>query len=153
MTAAGTIHGSHKVRRGLCCAGLQKQSPIAPWSEATRQPAPELPGSPLHIVAMPWDNSGMRIAVMGSGAVGGYYGARLALAGHDVTFIARGAHLDAIRAQGLQVRSPALGDFTARAPAEQDTAEVGPVDLVLFAVKAYDNSTAIRTRSTGPTSA
>lgn len=85
----------------------------------------------------------MRIAVMGSGAVGGYYGARLARAGHDVTFIARGAHLDAIRAQGLQVRSPALGDFTARARAEQDTARVGPVDLVLFAVKAYDNNTAI----------
>jgi 2-dehydropantoate 2-reductase len=85
----------------------------------------------------------MRIAVMGSGAVGGYYGARLALAGHDVTFIARGAHLDAIRARGLQVRSPALGDFTVRAPAEQETAQVGPVDLVLYAVKAYDNSTAI----------
>jgi 2-dehydropantoate 2-reductase len=85
----------------------------------------------------------MRIAVMGSGAVGGYYGARLALAGHDVTFIARGAHLDAIRARGLQVRSAALGDFTARARAEQDTARVGPVDLVLFAVKTYDNNTAI----------
>jgi 2-dehydropantoate 2-reductase len=85
----------------------------------------------------------MRIAVMGSGAVGGYYGARLTLTGHDVIFIARGAHLDAIRAHGLQVRSPALGDFTARARAEHDTAQVGPVDLVLFAVKAYDNSTAI----------
>ena len=65
----------------------------------------------------------MRFAILGSGAVGGYYGAKLALAGHDVTFIARGAHLDAIRAHGLQVRSPALGDFTARAAAEQDTAE------------------------------
>ena len=53
----------------------------------------------------------MRFAIMGSGAVGGYYGAKLAHAGHDVTFIARGAHLDAIRAGGLQVRSPALGDF------------------------------------------
>ena len=48
----------------------------------------------------------MRIAIMGSGAVGGYYGARLALAGHDVTFIARGAHLEAIRARGLHVKSP-----------------------------------------------
>src|SRR5687768_16662501 len=85
----------------------------------------------------------MRIAVLGSGAVGGYYGARLALAGHDVTFIARGAHLDAIRARGLQIRSPALGDFTARAGAEQDTSLVGRVDLVLYAVKAYDNATAI----------
>lgn len=85
----------------------------------------------------------MRIAILGSGAVGGYYGARLALAGHDVTFIARGAHLEAIRARGLEVRRPALGDFTARARAEHDTAVVGPVDLVLFAVKAYDNPAAI----------
>src|SRR5215218_5337557 len=85
----------------------------------------------------------MRIAILGSGAVGGYYGARLSLAGHDVTFIARGAHLEAIRAHGLQVRSPSLGDFIARARAEQDTSAVGPVDLVLYAVKAYDNPTAI----------
>lgn len=65
----------------------------------------------------------MRIAIMGSGAVGGYYGARLSLAGHDVAFIARGAHLDAIRSHGLRIRSPALGDFTVAARAEQDTAQ------------------------------
>jgi 2-dehydropantoate 2-reductase len=80
---------------------------------------------------------------MGSGAVGGYFGAKLAQAGHDVTFIARGAHLDAIRAGGLQVRSPALGDFVVRARAEQDPAAIGQVDVVLFTVKAYDNATAI----------
>jgi 2-dehydropantoate 2-reductase len=85
----------------------------------------------------------MRIAILGSGAVGGYYGARLAQAGHDVTFIARGAHLAAIRARGLEIKSPALGDFVARGRAEEDTSKVGPVDLVLFAVKAYDNPTAI----------
>jgi 2-dehydropantoate 2-reductase len=85
----------------------------------------------------------MRFAIMGSGAVGGYYGAKLARAGHDVTFIARGAHLEAIRTAGLQVRSPALGDFIVRARAEQDPASVGPVDVVLFTVKAYDNPTAI----------
>ncbi len=85
----------------------------------------------------------MRIAIVGSGAVGGYYGARLARAGHDVTFIARGAHLEAIRARGLEIRSPALGGFTVRAPAEQDTSRVGSVDLVLFAVKAYDNPSAL----------
>ena len=85
----------------------------------------------------------MRFAILGSGAVGGYYGARLARAGHDVTFIARGAHLEAIRARGLEIRSPALGDFTVRARAEQDTARVGPVDVVLFAVKTYDNATAL----------
>ena len=85
----------------------------------------------------------MKIAILGSGAVGGYYGAKLARAGHDVTFIARGAHLAAIRERGLEIRSPALGDFTVRAPAEEDTAKVGPVDLVIVAVKAYDNATAL----------
>ena len=85
----------------------------------------------------------MRIAIVGAGAVGGYFGARLARAGEDVTFIARGSHLDAIRTRGLEVVSPALGDFTVRARAEADPAAVGPVDLVIFAVKAYDNDTAI----------
>jgi 2-dehydropantoate 2-reductase len=85
----------------------------------------------------------MRFAILGSGAVGGYYGAKLARAGHDVTFVARGAHLAAIREHGLQVRSPMLGDFTVRAAAEEDTRRVGPVDLVLLAVKAYDNATAL----------
>src|SRR5215831_6204358 len=85
----------------------------------------------------------MKVAIVGSGAVGGYYGARLARAGHDVTFIARGAHLEAIRSRGLEIRSAALGDFTVQARAEQDTARVGAVDLVLFAVKAYDNATAL----------
>jgi 2-dehydropantoate 2-reductase len=85
----------------------------------------------------------MRTAILGSGAVGGYYGAKLARAGHDVTFIARGRHLAAIRERGLAVRSPMLGDFTVRATAEEDTRKVGPVDLVLVAVKAYDNPTAL----------
>ena len=58
----------------------------------------------------------MKFAILGSGAVGGYYGAKLARAGHDVTFIARGAHLAAIRERGLQIRSPMLGDFTVAAP-------------------------------------
>ena len=85
----------------------------------------------------------MKIAILGSGAVGGYYGGRLALAGHDVTFIARGAHLAAIRERGLEVKSAALGDFVARARAEEDTSKVGPVDLVLYAVKTYDNPMAL----------
>lgn len=85
----------------------------------------------------------MRIAILGSGAVGGYYGARLARTGHDVTFIARGAHLAAIRERGLEIRSAALGDFVARGPAEEDTSRVGPVDLVMVAVKTYDNETAL----------
>jgi 2-dehydropantoate 2-reductase len=85
----------------------------------------------------------MKIAILGSGAVGGYYGARLARDGHDVTFVARGAHLAAIRERGLEIRSPALGDFVAKGRAEEDTSRVGPVDLVIFAVKAYDNPTAL----------
>jgi 2-dehydropantoate 2-reductase len=85
----------------------------------------------------------MRFAILGSGAVGGYYGAKLARGGHDVTFIARGAHLDAMRTQGLQVRSPALGDFTVAARAEEDPSRVGPVDVVIVAVKAYDNPAAL----------
>lgn len=84
----------------------------------------------------------MRIAILGSGAVGGYFGARLARAGNDVTFVARGAHLAAIRNGGLGIRSP-LGDFTVRAAAESDTSRIGPVDLVIFAVKTYDSATAL----------
>jgi len=85
----------------------------------------------------------MRFAILGSGAVGGYFGAKLAKAGQDVTFIARGAHLEAIRARGLDVRSDKLGDFTVRAPAESDTTRVGPVDVAIVSVKAYDNATAL----------
>jgi 2-dehydropantoate 2-reductase len=87
----------------------------------------------------------MRFAILGSGAVGGYFGARLAQSGQDVTFIARGAHLDAIRSHGLRVKSARLGDFVARAPAESDPARVGPVDVVIVAVKAYDNDSAYPT--------
>ena len=85
----------------------------------------------------------MRFAILGSGAVGGYFGAQLAKAGQDVTFIARGAHLDAIRQTGLEVKSAKLGDFTVRAAAESDTARVGPVDVAIVSVKAYDNPTAL----------
>jgi 2-dehydropantoate 2-reductase len=85
----------------------------------------------------------MRFAVLGSGAVGGYHGAKLARAGHDVTFIARGAHLAAIRERGLEIRNPIVGDFTVRARAEEDTAKVGPVDVVIVAVKTYDNAAAL----------
>jgi 2-dehydropantoate 2-reductase len=85
----------------------------------------------------------MKFAILGSGAVGGYYGAKLARAGHDVTFVARGAHRDAILARGLEIRSPMLGDFTVHAPAEADTRRVGPVDVVILATKAYDNASAL----------
>jgi 2-dehydropantoate 2-reductase len=84
----------------------------------------------------------MRIAVMGSGGVGGYLGGRLAAAGQDVTFIARGPHLAAIRDNGLAVHS-ARGDVVVRpAQATDDPAAVGPVDAVIFAVKLYDTEVA-----------
>jgi 2-dehydropantoate 2-reductase len=85
----------------------------------------------------------MKFAILGSGAVGGYFGAKLARSGQDVAFVARGAHLDAIRARGLEVRSEKLGDFTVRAAAESDTSMIGPVDVAIVAVKAYDNATAL----------
>jgi 2-dehydropantoate 2-reductase len=79
---------------------------------------------------------------MGSGGVGGYFGARLAAAGSDVTFIARGAHLDAIRTVGLRVESP-LGDVTLHpAQATDRPGEIGPVDVVLFATKLWDTEVA-----------
>lgn len=84
----------------------------------------------------------MRFAILGSGAVGGYYGARLWQTGHDVTFIARGRHLEAIRRRGLEIKSP-LGDVVARAAAEGDTSGVGPVDCVMLTTKAYDNASAL----------
>lgn len=79
----------------------------------------------------------MRIAVFGSGAVGGYFGARLAQAGEEVTFIARGAHLQAIREHGLFVES-GLGDFRIHpAQATDRPEEAGPADVVLVGVKAW----------------
>lgn len=77
----------------------------------------------------------MRIAIYGAGGVGGYFGGVLARAGHDVTLIARGAHLNAIRSHGLLVRTPG-GDFRAHPPATADPAETGPVDAVIVAVKS-----------------
>lgn len=84
----------------------------------------------------------MRIAVMAAGGVGGYFGGRLAAAGHDVHFIARGAHLDAIRAGGLRIESP-LGDVRlADASATDEPATIGAVDIVIFAVKLWDTERA-----------
>jgi 2-dehydropantoate 2-reductase len=80
----------------------------------------------------------MRIAILGAGGIGGYYGGLLARSGHEVAFIARGAHLAALRAEGLRVES-VHGDFAVRPTlATDDPAEVGPVDLVLVTVKNYD---------------
>ncbi|GIK81456.1 MAG: 2-dehydropantoate 2-reductase [Pseudorhodoplanes sp.] len=84
----------------------------------------------------------MRIAVMAAGAVGGYFGARLAMAGHEVHFIARGTHLDAIRKDGLRIAST-HGDLHLKdVKATPRPEDVGPVDIVLFAVKLWDTETA-----------
>ena len=84
----------------------------------------------------------MRIAVMAAGAVGGYFGGRMAAAGHDVAFIARGAHRDAIRRDGLKIEST-LGDLHLKdINVPDDPKQVGPVDVVLFAVKQWDTETA-----------
>ncbi len=79
----------------------------------------------------------MRFAIVGSGGVGGFFGARLVRAGHDVTFLARGAHLRAMRERGLTIRGPD-GDFTVPVKVEDDAQRFGPVDVVLLAVKNYD---------------
>jgi 2-dehydropantoate 2-reductase len=84
----------------------------------------------------------MRIAVMGSGGTGGYFGGLLARAGEEVTFIARGAHLEALRLRGLTVKSRLAGEFALPVRATDAPDEVGPVDLVLFCVKTYDTDTA-----------
>jgi 2-dehydropantoate 2-reductase len=79
----------------------------------------------------------MKIAVIGAGGIGGYFGGRLAAAGHEVGFVARGAHLDALRRDGLTVRS-VNGDFTvAPARATDDPHELGAADVVMFAVKTW----------------
>ena len=83
----------------------------------------------------------MRIAVMGAGGVGGYFGARLAQAGNEVSFIARGRHLEALQSKGIALKSP-LGDAKLKIKAFPDPGEAGPADVVLFAVKLWDTESA-----------
>jgi 2-dehydropantoate 2-reductase len=84
----------------------------------------------------------MRVAVMAAGALGGYFGARMAAAGHDVVFVARGANLAAIERNGLKVES-VHGDLHLPKPnVTDDPGKVGPVDSVLFAVKLWDSEEA-----------
>lgn len=83
----------------------------------------------------------MHIVVMGSGGVGGYFGARLQQAGNRVSFIARGRHLAALQSDGLTVKS-SLGDAQLKVRAFQDPREAGSADVVLFAVKLWDTESA-----------
>ena len=84
----------------------------------------------------------MRIAVMGAGGVGGYFGGLLAMAGEDIWFIARGAHLRAMQRTGLTVKSVA-GDFAVPVQAAADPREAESIDLILFCVKTYDTDEAL----------
>src|SRR5438552_4016514 len=86
----------------------------------------------------------MKIAMMGSGGVGGFFGGRLAHAGYDVSFIARGAHLAALRERGLIIESEAHGDIRIpKVRATDDPASLGTVDLVILSVKLWDTESAI----------
>lgn len=86
----------------------------------------------------------MRLAVMGAGALGCYFGGRLVAAGSDVTFIARGKQLEALQTDGLRIESP-LGDLhLPEVTATDDPSDVGEVDLILFLVKLYDTETAAK---------
>lgn len=80
----------------------------------------------------------MKIAIFGSGGVGGYFGGRLAAAGEDVTFLARGAHLTALQNDGLHIHSPNGDLHLPKVQAADRPQAIGPVDVVLFTVKLYD---------------
>src|SRR5437762_3495694 len=85
----------------------------------------------------------MKIAVMGSGGVGGFYGGRLAHAGYDVSFIARGSHLAAMRDHGLLIENESQGNIhVPHVAATDDPATIGSVDLVIVAVKLWDTEAA-----------
>src|SRR5262245_33609628 len=86
----------------------------------------------------------MRIVVMGAGGTGGYFGAKLTRAGEDVTFVARGAHLAAIRERGLRVKSAIDGESVVAAAAVERVDGLPPADLVLFCVKSFDTEAAAR---------
>jgi 2-dehydropantoate 2-reductase len=87
----------------------------------------------------------MRIVVMGSGGTGGYFGAKLARAGEDVTFVARGAHLEAIRTHGLRVKSAAEGEWVVRSPVVERLEGLPAAEIVLFCVKSFDTESAAET--------
>jgi 2-dehydropantoate 2-reductase len=80
----------------------------------------------------------MRILVMGAGGVGGYFGAQFARAGHEVAFVARGAHLAALREHGLKLESELAPVHLARVAADSDPARLGPADIVMFCTKLWD---------------
>src|SRR3954471_13441854 len=106
-------------------------------SSRTSRRAPS--ASPSRVRTSPTTtDTDVRVAIFGSGGVGGYFGARLAAAGNEVHFIARGAHLDAMRSRGLKVESGAGNVHLPNPLVHEDPSEVGSVDAVIFAVKLWD---------------
>ena len=85
----------------------------------------------------------MKIAVFGSGGIGGFLGGALCKSGEEVWFLARGKHLDAMREGGLRIESVSLGNFQVSVKATDKPSDIGPVDLVLFSVKSYDTEAAL----------
>jgi 2-dehydropantoate 2-reductase len=85
----------------------------------------------------------VRIAILGAGGVGGYFGGRLAASGADVSFVARGTHLEALRTSGLRVESPKGNLHLPTVRATDDPATIGPADVVLLTVKMYDLEAAL----------
>src|SRR6267378_2659961 len=115
-------------------------------AERSQHRADEQPGS--HRSCLPRTrprskHAPMKIVMMGSGGVGGYYGARLQQAGHEVAFVARGAHAEAMRKNGLRIRSE-LGDAQLSVRVLEDPAQAGPADLAVIAVKLWDTEDAAR---------
>src|SRR5260221_5853804 len=131
---------------GQVCAtsvsGARAQTSIVAAAAAERPKRtmiPPLPGT-RQVTSRP-----MKIAMMGSGGVGGFIGGRLAHAGYDVSFVARGAHLAAMRSNGLVIESQAHGDIRIpKVRATDDPASIGPVDVIILSVKLWDTEAAIR---------
>ena len=90
-----------------------------------------------------YDSAPVKIAIVGSGGVGGYFGGRLAEGGADVRFLARGAHLDRLRAHGLRLHSPKGDLHLPHISATDDPTSIGPVDVVIFAIKLYHTESAL----------
>jgi len=91
----------------------------------------------------------LKVAVVGAGGTGAYYGGALARAGAKVTMIARGPHLEAIKKNGLQLNSVLLGDFLIETAATDDMSSIGVVDLLIFAVKSWGTEAAIEAMANG----
>jgi 2-dehydropantoate 2-reductase len=100
-------------------------------------------GESADLIAACYDSALMRIAIVGAGGVGGYFGGRLAATGADVTFLARGTQLEALRTRGLRIESPKGHLHLPRVNASDDPAAIGPADIVFFAVKLYDTEGAL----------